>query len=47
MDAPLGFRRRHPLHPVATRFEFQPRIGTEADDAGNDFLEAAEVVFAG
>ena len=47
MEAPLGLGARHPLHAVAAGLEFQPRVGAETGNAGDDFLVAAKVVLAG
>ena len=42
MDAPLAFRRRHTLHPVHTRFVFQPSEDIAPGDFGGCFLDRAQ-----
>ena len=41
VDAALGLRLRHPLHPVGTGFELQAAVYVAAFDAADDFLVAA------
>ena len=43
MNASLRFGLGHALHAMAAGFEFQSRIDTIADDAGDDFLVAADL----
>ena len=42
VDASLRFGDRHALHPMPAGFKLQARVGTLADDAGDDFLVAAD-----
>ena len=41
VDAALRLGLRDPLHAVRARLVLQPRVGALADDAADDFLEAA------
>src|SRR3546814_2387041 len=47
VDAPLRFGFRHALHAMRAGFVLELRINAEADDARNDFLEAAVLTFVG
>src|SRR5262249_21415611 len=43
VDAALRLGLGHALHPVAARFELEPRVGALSDDARDDLLVAAEL----
>ena len=47
VNAPLGFRGRHPLHPMHAAFVLEPFIDVRAVELEDDFLVAAQVRGAG
>ena len=47
VDATLAFGGGHALHAVATAFKFEPAVGADAGDAGDDFFVATQIAFVG
>ena len=43
MDAPLGLRFRHPLHPVHAAFKFHAPIHPGTGNLGHHFLKTAQL----